>query len=279
MCSKLKMWFNMWTKFNQRFPILPPDGVEEVFAAVGESVSLSCRNTSSLGVGGSVEWAMGERTQTDDISPYQGQIEAFNVNGDSSLVIYKVSALQAGDYKCSESSEQQKVLHKIRLYTLDGEHQNTARSVQQLIFPLKVIWTFSIMFVFTVTSECKQGVENLTLTCVLTCSKDCKKDLNLTWSGADQNSVQSGLMSVNNTLTKRLFLPVLSMTSEKITCLVHREGEVMASKRWHTVNCKHAVLAFSPKYIHTWDKKKISFVFTYKLTIILCLQLCRPQRG
>ncbi len=100
------------------------------------------------------------------------------------------------------------------------------------------------MFVFTVTSECKQGVENLTLTCVLTCAKDCKKDLNLTWSGADQNSRQSSLMNVNNTLIKRLFLPVLSVTSEEITCLVHREGEVMASKQWHTVNCKHAPCYF-----------------------------------
>lgn len=82
------------------------DGVEEVFAAVGESVSLSCHNTSSLGVGGSVEWAVGGRTVN---------------KGPSSLVIGKVSAQHAGDYECSESAGRQKVFNRIRLQTLEGE--------------------------------------------------------------------------------------------------------------------------------------------------------------
>lgn len=99
----------------------PSDGIEEVFAAVGESVSLSCSNTSSLGVGGSVKWTVGERTLTDDISSYKGQTEALHVTKDSKLVISKVSALHARDYQCSESTDQQKVFNKIRLHTLDGE--------------------------------------------------------------------------------------------------------------------------------------------------------------
>lgn len=92
-----------------------------MFAAAGESVSLSCSNTSSLGVGGSVEWSLGGRRLTDHVSLDKGQTDAFHVNKDSSLVISKVSALHAGDYHCSESTGQQKVFNKIRLHTLHGE--------------------------------------------------------------------------------------------------------------------------------------------------------------
>ncbi|KAK1895299.1 Protein sidekick like [Dissostichus eleginoides] len=180
------------------------DGIEEVFTAVGESVSLSCRNTSSLSVGGSVKWAVGERTLTDDISPYGGQTEALHLNKDSSLVITKVGALNAGDYQCSESTDEQKVF-KIRLHTLD------------------------------VTSERVPGGDNLTLTCVLTCSKECGKDFDLLWSGGSHNSWQSGLIHVNNTLLNKLFLPVLSVTGE-LTCSIQREGEVMASKKWRSID-------------------------------------------
>lgn len=99
----------------------PPDGIEEVFAAVGESVSLSCVNTSCLDVGGSVEWAVSRSTPTDDISPHEGQTETLHANTDSSLVVSKVSALDAGNYQCSESTGQQRVCNTIRLHTLDGE--------------------------------------------------------------------------------------------------------------------------------------------------------------
>lgn len=97
----------------------PPDGVEEVFAAVGESVSLSCGNTSSLGAGGSVKWAVGGRTLTDDHN-------GLPVDKDPSLVISKVSAQHAGDYQCSESTDQKKVFNKIRLHAFDGECENKA---------------------------------------------------------------------------------------------------------------------------------------------------------
>ncbi len=112
----------------------------------------------------------------------------------------------------------------------------TERVCATVTFVASAIKTFPVMFVFIVTSE-RRG-DNITLTCALTCSRECEKDFNLSWSGCSQNSWQSGLMSENNTLVKRLFLPVSSMTSEEITCLVRREGEVMASKRWHTVNRK-----------------------------------------
>lgn len=79
-----------------------------MFASVGESVSLSCRNTSSLGMGGSVEWAVGDK--------------AFS--GSSSLVIAKVSALHAGEYWCSDSTDRQRVFNRIRLQTLEGECEN-----------------------------------------------------------------------------------------------------------------------------------------------------------
>lgn len=98
---------------------------------------------------------------------------------------------------------------------------------------------FPLMFVFTVTSERGPGGDNLTLTCVLTCTKECGKEFNLTWSEGSQNSWQSGLMNHNNTLIKRLFLPVLS--SDELTCFVHREGDVMASKKWRAVNRKYAL--------------------------------------
>lgn len=87
---------------------------------MGESVSLSCSNISSLGV--SVMWAVGGRLLTDDSSHNKGQSEAFHVNQDSSLVISKVSALHGGDYQCSDSTNHQEVLNKIRLHILDGEN-------------------------------------------------------------------------------------------------------------------------------------------------------------
>ena len=100
--------------------------------------------------------------------------------------------------------------------------------------------TSPLMFVPAVTSERGPGGDNLTLTCVLTCSKDCSKDFNLTWSEGGQASWQSGLLRENNTLMKRIFVPVLSTASDELTCTVRREGAVVASKKWHTVSRKYA---------------------------------------
>ncbi|XP_044213883.1 uncharacterized protein LOC122986657 [Thunnus albacares] len=182
------------------------DGIEEVFAAVGESVSFTCTNTSSLGVDGRVEWAVGERPLTADTSPEKGQIKAFHVNKDSSLFISEVSALYSGVYQCSVSTGEQTVLNKIKLHTLD------------------------------VTSKYGPGGDNLTLTCVLTCAQKCENDFNLTWCGSSQNGLQSSLMNVSNTLISTLFLPVLPVRSVEIACCVHREGAVMLSKTWRPVN-------------------------------------------
>ncbi|XP_040022028.2 uncharacterized protein LOC120811017 [Gasterosteus aculeatus] len=188
-----------------RYTTTIKDGIEEVFAAVGEPVSLSCWATSSLGVRGGGKWAVGERTLTHDMglgSPHGDPTEAFHVSEDSSLVISRVSALHAGDYTCTDSPEQQRGVNKVRLHTLD------------------------------VVSEREPEGDNLTLACVLTCTKECGKDVTLTWSG----SRQGHLMRVNNSLTNRLFLPDLSMAPAEFTCSVHRDSDVMASKKWHTVN-------------------------------------------
>lgn len=104
-------------------------------------------------------------------------------------------------------------------------------------FCVTAIITFPLMFVFAVTSERGPGGDNLTLTCVLTCAKECEKAFNLTWSGSSQNSWQSGLMNDSNTLVNRLFLPAML---DELTCFVHREGDVMASKKWRAVNSEYA---------------------------------------
>lgn len=98
------------------------------------------------------------------------------------------------------------------------------------------------MFAYTVTSECGPGGDNLTLTCVLTCTRECEQDFSLTWSGNGKNSWQSGLMNENNTLRNRLVVPFLSAASDELTCLVLREGHVMTSKKWRAVNCKYACI-------------------------------------
>ncbi|KAM4581611.1 uncharacterized protein PAE49_006091 isoform 2-T2 [Odontesthes bonariensis] len=183
------------------------DGVEEVFVAVGESVSLTCSNTSSLSFGGRIMRAV-ETNPPTDISPDSNQIKTVHVNTDTSLVINKLSPLHARDYQCAESTAQQEVPTKIRLHILD------------------------------VTAEAGPSGENLTLTCVLTCAKECEEDFNLTWSGTkkEQISRQSGLMTVSNTLKRVLFLPVWPRSSDEIACTVRREGALMASKKWRSPN-------------------------------------------
>ena len=78
------------------------DGVEEVFAVVGESLSLSCSSTSSLRAVDKLQW-------------YRGKLL---VNHDSSMVIKKVSSLHSGDYQCLDDGN---VTNQVRLHTLDSE--------------------------------------------------------------------------------------------------------------------------------------------------------------
>ncbi|KAM6994707.1 uncharacterized protein LKV04_007052 [Tautogolabrus adspersus] len=227
---RCQLSLNGTVKANVSYTTTVKDGVEEVFAAVGESVSLSCSNTSSLSVGSRVMWRMGSQT---DLSPDTRQTEAFHENEDSSLEIMNVSPLHAGEYQCLAEDQ---VLNKIWLYTLD------------------------------VSSESSPGGGNVTLTCVLTCSKECGKDLNLTWSGNVSKRLQSGFMDTkNNTLIKRIDVPSLSMASDELTCSVHREGELMTSKRWRTVNSLQTVawvilplglLVFSAGVLYVYVKRK-----------------------
>lgn len=99
----------------------PVGGLEEVFAAVGESVSLACRNTSPLGVGVNTKWTVRRQTPTNTWSEH-GLTEAVHMSKDSSLLISKLSPLQAGDYQCVESSGLQEVFNTVRLHTLHGEN-------------------------------------------------------------------------------------------------------------------------------------------------------------
>ncbi|KAM9309730.1 uncharacterized protein KZ484_025700 [Pholidichthys leucotaenia] len=180
------------------------DGVEEVFTAVGESLSLTCGNTSSFGSGGHSEWTVCESLLTANNSPGKCQIKAFHEGKGSSLVFHKVNAQHAGDYQCLELTGQKKALSKVRLHTLD------------------------------VTAEFGPGGEDLTLTCVLTCAKACEENFNLTWFGTD---LRQKLLNVNNTLKNKVFLQVQSLQSyDDVVCSVLREGALVISKTWRSAN-------------------------------------------
>lgn len=94
---------------------------------MGESVSLSCHNTSSLGVGGSVEWDLGG--------------EALS-RGSSSLVIAKVGTVHAGEYRCSDSADPQRVFNRICLQTLESECENAGPN-PELSTTLPTFYIFS----------------------------------------------------------------------------------------------------------------------------------------
>ncbi|XP_037836090.1 uncharacterized protein LOC108241974 isoform X2 [Kryptolebias marmoratus] len=175
-------------------------GLEEVFAAADESVSLACGNTSPLSFGDSIKWTVKQETPTSTTTSEHGLAKGFHVSEDSSLVISKLSPQQAGDYQCAESSGQRKVFNQVRLHTLDV----TARR------------------------------ENLSLTCVLTCAEECEEDFSLTWSAANEEGWRSRSMKVNNTLINVLLLPAWPKDSEELSCSVYREGSLMASKKWHS---------------------------------------------
>ncbi|XP_014824054.1 PREDICTED: uncharacterized protein LOC106904284 isoform X2 [Poecilia mexicana] len=175
------------------------DGLEEVFTAVGESVSLLCRNTSSLKLGDRIEWTLNNK-MLSDVLPENGQANVFHVIKDSSLVISKMTPLYGGDYQCMSSSDEQRVLHKIRVHPLD------------------------------VAANTDPVGGNLSLTCVLTCAETCEENFNLTWSGSNQECWQGRLFHVNNTVINELLLPVWPVSSDAITCSVYREGSLRASK-------------------------------------------------
>ncbi|XP_041725333.1 uncharacterized protein LOC121555561 isoform X2 [Coregonus clupeaformis] len=175
-------------------------GIEEVFVAVGESVSLPCVTHSSLEVGSRFQWTLGQRSlsslsQSGDVSAgTQGHLPASLISQDGSLVISNVKTLHSGLYNCSQQN-------RILLHTLDVSAEYAT-----------------------------PGGNNLTLTCSLTCVED-GRDFNLTWTHSGQDGLQSGPIGHNNTLISKLFLPDRQGT-EKIACTVLREGVEMAVKEW-----------------------------------------------
>ncbi|XP_064802880.1 uncharacterized protein LOC135520932 [Oncorhynchus masou masou] len=133
-------------------------GIEEVFVAVGESVSLPCATHSSLEVGSRFQWTLGQRSlsRSGDVSAgTQGHLPAAHISQDGSLVISNVKTLHSGLYNCSQQN-------RILLHTLDvsAEYATTDGN-------------------------------NLTLTCSLTCVEDCG-DFNLSWIHSGQDGLQSG---------------------------------------------------------------------------------------
>ncbi|XP_031667849.1 uncharacterized protein LOC109905451 [Oncorhynchus kisutch] len=185
-------------------------GIEEVFVAVGESVSLPCATHSSLEVGSRFQWTLGQRSlsslsRSGDVSAgTQGHLPASHISQDGSLVISNVKTLHSGLYNCSQQN-------RILLHTLDvsAEYATTDGN-------------------------------NLTLTCSLTCVEDCG-DFNLSWIHSGQDGLQSGPIGHNNTLISKLFLPDRQGT-EKIACAVLREGVEMAVKEW-TIQRGHVLPA------------------------------------
>ncbi|XP_014874905.1 uncharacterized protein LOC106937750 [Poecilia latipinna] len=111
-----------------------------------------------------------------------------------------MTPLYGGDYQCMSSSDEQRVLHKFRVHTLE------------------------------VAANTDPVGGNLSLTCVLTCAETCEENFNLTWSGSNQERWQGRLFHVNNTLINELLLPVWPVSSDAITCSVYREGSLRASK-------------------------------------------------
>ncbi|RVE62539.1 hypothetical protein OJAV_G00158140 [Oryzias javanicus] len=154
---KCQVFQNDQVKASTSYTSTIKDGLEEVFAAVGESVSLPCSSNFSFTSTSDIKWTINDNPLTN-----ASLRQTFQINKDS-LVINKVNSLHAGDYQCLESSGSHNVLNTIRLHTLD------------------------------VTEEFDPEEENLNLTCILTCAEKCEADFNLTWSERNQNGLQSSL--------------------------------------------------------------------------------------
>ncbi|CAL8249463.1 unnamed protein product [Boreogadus saida] len=173
------------------------DGIQEVFALVGELVSFSC-DASSI-AGGLVQW-VGPLPTPDGV-----RLPA--VTSDKPDFSLAVSQGQAGDYQCSPHGDQShhevtKVLATVRLHTLH------------------------------VSAEQEGG--NLTLSCVLTCAPEkCDQDVTLGWTTASRSSwLRGGNHMSQDTITSRLSTEAVQLAGAPTVCSVHRDGVLMASETW-----------------------------------------------
>lgn len=78
-------------------------------------------------MGGSVAWDLGG--------------EALS-GGSSSLVIAKVGTVHAGEYRCYDSADRQRVFNRISLQTLEGECENVGLN-PELTPDLPTLYIFS----------------------------------------------------------------------------------------------------------------------------------------
>ncbi|KAJ8354540.1 hypothetical protein SKAU_G00221070, partial [Synaphobranchus kaupii] len=188
------------------------DGIEEVFAAVGGSVTLPCTDLAPPGAGEIFQWSVGEKalitqTQEDDVTALANRkIQGFITKPDSSLLIKAVTAAHSGYYQCSQLNGSGLISthRRILLHTLEVNRDHAGVPPQQNL--------------------------NFTLTCSLTCADAC--DMNLTWSHSAGGHQEGGaVVHVNNTLISQLFVPELQV-SERIVCIVLREGDERARQEW-----------------------------------------------
>lgn len=186
------------------------DGIEEVFAAVGESLTFPCNGTSPLAAGSRARWDVDGRPREGRIAAGEEPPRPYHVNRDFAMVIGEVKPLHSGDYWCSLHGEPHKVLGKVRLHTLD------------------------------IAAEYEPGGGHLNLTCLLTCAlSKCDAGLNLTWDGSGPYDWSNSFHTENNTLVLKLAID-LPRRSNTIVCSVSREGAVVASKTWPSTNTARA---------------------------------------
>lgn len=102
------------------------------------------------------------------------------------------------------------------------------------------------LFIFAVSAEQDGG--NLTVSCRLTCTPDkCDRDVSLSWAKNNQSTWltdgHEGDKYDANTLVSKLFTADTRLTGDPVVCSVYREGVLMASITWSSLNGKYATLS------------------------------------
>ncbi|XP_035280739.1 uncharacterized protein LOC118231215 isoform X1 [Anguilla anguilla] len=204
------------------------DGVEEVFASVGGSVTLPCTDIATPGAGEIFQWSVGEKTlitqiqedhvtssdENDATTLADRKIQGFIMKPDSSLLIKSVTPAHSGYYQCSQLNGSGLIFthRRILFHTLEVPNSLSVNRDHAGVPP--------------------QQNFSFTLTCSLTCADACDKNMNLTWShSAGGHQGASSVVQVNNTLMSQLFVPELRV-SERLACIVLREGAEKARQEW-----------------------------------------------